>query len=560
MADQSDLTKALFEALLTGDEPEGWRTARILDCWRLVASPDEKELAVSGLLPRNDLRFRSAPLRAVDVARRFVMTEDKIYRLGWPERASLEPDAAFVWPPALCVAACTCWLVAIVDAVSFAGEDNLPPELLSKLEGASRIGDWTARWAICRMIADHLHAAGRKPLAEAWSLLGADLRSTTDRMAGAMFVTAARERAAGMYERDLTVDETLADDGWRRLGGMDDAQVENMSMEGVPIMDPIAAPRHAALIARRAAGIPQQIDLGQEQVDTGPASGVVVLKALGGIDSSWSGREAAKAFAPIVRKRLPVTPPPDIAAARRALAAEFPYALAAIDVMLGDLVGAASCRFRPTLLASQQVGTGKSRLARRIGEISGLYVARFDGTGASDSAFGGTPRRWSTGEPSVPLAALLAARKADALVILDEVEKSGTSRHNGRLSDSLLPFLENETAARFPDPYAGEVDLSRVSYIATCNNELDLPAPLRDRFRLLRIPVPTIDDLPAICRCVVADLIRESGVDAAWTPDLQDDELSVAQHLWLHHGRGSIRRLREIVARIVAHRANLPRH
>src|ERR1019366_1188914 len=98
-------------------------------------------------------------------------------------------------------------------------------------------------------------------------------------------------------------------------------------------------------------------------------------------------------------------------------------------------------------------GNGKSRLSRRIGELSGLYVVRYDGAGASDSAFGGTPRRWSSGEPSVPVLALLAAKKADALVILEEVEKSGTGKHNGNFANTLLGFLEVESSARYPDPY-----------------------------------------------------------------------------------------------------------
>ena len=46
-----------------------------------------------------------------------------------------------------------------------------------------------------------------------------------------------------------------------------------------------------------------------------------------------------------------------------------------------------------------------------------------------------------------------------------------------------------------------------------------LPKPLRDRFRLLRIPVPTIDDLQALCRGIVADLVprqrQRSGVVSA---------------------------------------------
>jgi ATP-dependent Lon protease len=192
-----------------------------------------------------------------------------------------------------------------------------------------------------------------------------------------------------------------------------------------------------------------------------------------------------------------------------------------------------------------------------LGQVSGLHVARFDGAGASDSAFSGTPRRWSTGEPSFPLSTLLAARKADGLVILDEVEKGGTSAHNGNFANALLPFLESETARVYPDPYAGQVDVSRVSFIATANDELLLPKPLRDRFRLLRIPAPTAADLPAICRGVMADLVEESGSDPHWFSPLESDEIDAVGQLW---SGGSVRRLRDIVARLIVRRADMPRH
>jgi hypothetical protein len=553
MADQSDVSKAIFDGLPAGDEPAGWRDAPVIDGWTLITSSNEHEVTVVGhFCPDVAPVDAAVPLAALDAERRFVITQEhSVYRLGWPERCSLEPDAAHVWPPGLCLAACSNWGVAILDAIAFTGRDTLPSVLLRNLDAVEPHGNWRSRWAACTAVAEHLRAAGRKDVGEAWALLGADVTNMRSRCAGADLVGAAAGQAAGMYERTLTIDEALADSGWRMLASMDDAQVGKLLREGVPLFDPIAAGRKVALITLGVGGA--RIPPKQTFDDGEPADGVVVLPKIGGIENSSSGRDAKAAFAAIEGKRLSVTPTPDIEEARRALAAEFPYAA----TQLGDMVGAASVRIRPTLLVGPP-GCGKTRLANRFSRIAGLYVVRFDGAGASDSAFGGTPRRWSTGEPSVPVGALLAAQKADAMCILDEIEKAGTSGHNGRLADSLLPFLEAETARRYPDPYVqAEVDVSRVSYLATANDEMLLPRPLRDRFRLLRISAPTAADLPALARGIVADLARESGSDPRWFPDLDEDELWMAGELW---NGGSVRRLRDIVARIVVKRADAPRH
>ncbi len=78
-----------------------------------------------------------------------------------------------------------------------------------------------------------------------------------------------------------------------------------------------------------------------------------------------------------------------------------------------------SCRGRgnkissPTLFLSSP-GFGKSRLARRLCEELKLPLLRYDGAGASDNAFAGTPRRWYSGEHCTPLEAVHRSLKANA--------------------------------------------------------------------------------------------------------------------------------------------------
>ena len=158
----------------------------------------------------------------------------------------------------------------------------------------------------------------------------------------------------------------------------------------------------------------------------------------------------------------------------------------------------------------------------------------------------------------VPLEAVRRHQVANPMVLIDEIDKAGASRHNGALVSALLPFLEPENARAYPDPYVqSEVDLAHVNYILTCNDDSVLPAPLKDRLRIIRLPRPTIAHLPALARGIVADIAKERGGDARFFPGLNDPELAVAEALWARGG--SVRRLRAIVERLLAYREEKPR-
>jgi ATP-dependent Lon protease len=95
------------------------------------------------------------------------------------------------------------------------------------------------------------------------------------------------------------------------------------------------------------------------------------------------------------------------------------------------------------------------------------------------------------------------------------------------------------------------VDLSQVSYVATCNSLDPLPSPPRDRFRVVTFPKPTADHLDALLPGVIAGLAKERGLDTAWLPPLDGDERAAVAMSWRG---GSVRRLRRIVEAIVRER------
>lgn len=271
----------------------------------------------------------------------------------------------------------------------------------------------------------------------------------------------------------------------------------------------------------------------------------LVVLARGGVDhlpgSSDSGKAGRASYTstsprtvwePWSGRAVPLVHGVDVAAATATLVGEFPWAEDQLRAILADLVGAPFVRLRPTLLAGKP-GCGKSRLARRIGEVLGLPVLLFSAAGAADASFGGTSRQWSTGRNSTPASAILQHQVANPLIAMDEIDKIGEGNQNGNLSSILVTLFEKETSSRYFDPFIdAPLDLSAVSYIATANDARKVPQVVLDRLRLLTIPDPRAQDLSLITAQVAASYRAERGLDEVWCPDLAHDENALLARHW----------------------------
>lgn len=235
----------------------------------------------------------------------------------------------------------------------------------------------------------------------------------------------------------------------------------------------------------------------------------------------------------------------DVSDVRDSLQLEFPHAHNAVDLLMRDLRDGEPLRMQPLLLIGPP-GTGKSRLVRRLAEMTHSYVYRFDAASSMDGMFGGTPKGWSSAQPSVPARAILASQQANPIVMVDEIEKAATSTYNGNLWSSMTPFLERETASRYRDSgIDAQIDLSNVNFIATANDLGPLPGPLRDRFRIIRVLSPTLDHLPSLASQVMSDLAMDDEFRENDEP-LAPDELAVIGRAWAKE-KFSLRKLKRLV-------------
>jgi ATP-dependent Lon protease len=253
------------------------------------------------------------------------------------------------------------------------------------------------------------------------------------------------------------------------------------------------------------------------------------------------------AFKEILDVALPLVRARDLATVRATLHAEYPHAVTAVDLLLRDLCEGEPIRMKPAILVGS-FGSGKSRIIRRMADLLGIDVFRFDGGSSSDGVgYGGTPRGWAESTPCVPARAVQQFKIANPIVAVDELDKASANPRNGALWSVLLQHLERETSSRFRDAALdAELDLGFVSHCATANSVDPLPAPLRDRYRIIRVPNPTLAHLSQLAANVMRDLATEDEARAGDEP-LADDELAVVGKAWAAR-KFSMRALQKIVA------------
>jgi ATPase family associated with various cellular activities (AAA) len=250
-------------------------------------------------------------------------------------------------------------------------------------------------------------------------------------------------------------------------------------------------------------------------------------------------------YKPLVGQPTPLLMTPDLREIRDVLRDEFPHAHAAVDMLLGDLRPGAPLRFRPVVLVGSP-GCGKSRMVRRLAELLGAPLRRYDGAGSSDNSFAGTPKRWSTALACYPLSAIADHKVANPIMLIDEIDKAGMGYTAGNLAQALMPFLETETASAYPDPgLEVTCDLSHVCYVMTANDDAKLPSPLKDRMRVIKVKSPGIEHIGGLAASIMADLAVELNLPTAFLQPLAPDELDVIRRAW--GDNGSVRKLQKII-------------
>ncbi len=135
-------------------------------------------------------------------------------------------------------------------------------------------------------------------------------------------------------------------------------------------------------------------------------------------------------------------------------------------------------------------GTGKTSIAESIAQAMNRPFRKISMSGVSDaSELLGTSKVWVGSSASVITAALCDCGVSDPVLLLDEVDKIGEKHASGNPENVLLDILDPDHNKHFYDHYLQmEIDLSRVTFICTANDESMISGILRDRMEIIRIP------------------------------------------------------------------------
>lgn len=168
------------------------------------------------------------------------------------------------------------------------------------------------------------------------------------------------------------------------------------------------------------------------------------------------------------------------------------------------------------LLLAGAPGVGKTSIVASIAAAMGRPCVKISLAGVSDALFlRGVQQVFHNARPGRITEALIRSQSFCPVILLDEIDKMGSSQEHGCPENVLLDILDSDRS-KFVDNYLNfPLDLSNAIFIATANDLRPLSPVLKDRMDIVELPSYTPVDKECIVQGYVwPKLIKEYQLDS----------------------------------------------